>query len=70
MRNKSWLEILTGLGGHPSLKVITSIEENIQFMTFLLKATHEISSPRLIQTVFRCGQNRSIYLEEYAHWND
>lgn len=61
-------EILTGLGGHPSLK-IASIEESHKHSIYDIlveSSNHEAEALNLYKKFLAVVQNRSIYLEEYA----
>ena len=61
-------EILTGLGGHPSLK-IASIEESHKHSIYDIlveSSTHEIAALDLYKQFLDVVKDRSIYLEEYA----
>jgi bacterioferritin len=61
-------EILTGLGGHPSLK-IASIEESHKHSIYdiLVESNnHETAALDLYKQFLEVVQGRSIYLEEYA----
>ena len=61
-------EILTGLGGHPSLK-IASIEESHKHSIYDIlveSSTHEAVALDLYKQFLDVVKDRSIYLEEYA----
>jgi bacterioferritin len=61
-------EILTGLGGHPSLK-IASIEESHKHSIYDIlveSSNHEAEALSLYKQFLEVVQGRSIYLEEYA----
>lgn len=61
-------EILTGLGGHPSLK-IASIEESHKHSIYDIlveSSTHESAALDLYKQFLNVVKDRSIYLEEYA----
>jgi bacterioferritin len=61
-------EILTGLGGHPSLK-IAPIEESYKHSIYdilLESVNHEEASLSLYKDLLTEVQNCSVYLEEYA----
>jgi bacterioferritin len=61
-------EILTGLGGHPSLK-IAPIEESFKHSIYdiLLESVHhESAALALYKALLSAVEDRSIYLEEYA----
>jgi bacterioferritin len=61
-------EILTGLGGHPSLK-IAPIEESFKHSIYdilLESVNHESAALQLYKDLLTTVADRSIYLEEYA----
>jgi bacterioferritin len=61
-------EILTGLGGHPSLK-IAPIEESFKHSIYdilLESVNHESAALALYKELLTAVADRSIYLEEYA----
>jgi bacterioferritin len=61
-------EILTGLGGHPSLK-IASIEESHKHSIYDIlveSSNHEAAALDLYKQFLDVVKDRSIYLEEYA----
>jgi bacterioferritin len=61
-------EILTGLGGHPSLK-IAPIEESFKHSIYdilLESVNHESAALQLYKDLLSTVADRSIYLEEYA----
>lgn len=61
-------EILTGLGGHPSLR-IAPIEESYQHsMHDILRESHnhESAALELYQALLDAVENRSVYIEEFA----
>jgi bacterioferritin len=61
-------EILTGLGGHPSLK-IAAIEESHKHTIYdllLESVTHEDAALQLYKDLLEAVANKSVYLEEYA----
>ncbi len=61
-------EILTGLGGHPSLK-IASIEESHKHSIYDIlveSSNHEAEALKLYKQFLEVVKDRSIYLEEYA----
>jgi bacterioferritin len=61
-------EILTGLGGHPSLK-IAPIEESFKHSIYdilLESVNHESAALQLYKDLLMTVADRSIYLEEYA----
>ncbi len=61
-------EILTGLGGHPTLK-IASIEESHKHSIYDIlveSSNHEAAALDLYKEFLKIVQDRSVYLEEYA----
>jgi bacterioferritin len=61
-------EILTGLGGHPSLK-IAPIEESFKHTIYdilLESVTHEDAALQLYKDLLEEVEDKSIYLEEFA----
>jgi bacterioferritin len=61
-------EILTGLGGHPSLK-IAPIEESYKHSIYdilLESVTHEDAALQLYKDLLETVEDKSVYLEEYA----
>ena len=61
-------EILTGLGGHPSLK-IAPIEESHKHSIYdilMESSSHEAKALDLYKDLLEVVENRSVYLEEYA----
>lgn len=61
-------EILTGLGGHPSLK-IAPIEESYKHTIYdilLESVTHEDAALQLYKDLLEEVEDKSVYLEEYA----
>ncbi|MGI0493828.1 ferritin-like domain-containing protein [Alkalinema pantanalense CENA528] len=61
-------EILTGLGGHPSLK-IAPIEESFKHSIYdilLESMNHETQALQLYKDLLEVVENASVYLEEYA----
>ena len=61
-------EILTGLGGHPSLK-IASIEESHKHSIYDIlveSSNHESAALSLYKEFLAIVEGRSVYLEEYA----
>jgi bacterioferritin len=61
-------EILTGLGGHPSLK-IAPIEESHKHSIYdilIESSNHESSALDLYKKLLETVEGRSVYLEEYA----
>lgn len=61
-------EILTGLEGHPTLKVAPIEETNQHSVPDLLKESlnHEAKALELYKNLLRTVEDASIYLEEYA----
>ena len=61
-------EILTGLEGHPTLKVASIEETNKHSVADLLKESlnHEAKALELYKKLLETVENASIYLEEYA----
>ena len=61
-------EILTGLEGHPSLKVAQVTETNQHSVETLLRESlsHESKALELYKKLLETVENASIYLEEYA----
>ncbi|NEP41371.1 MAG: bacterioferritin [Okeania sp. SIO2G4] len=61
-------EILTGLEGHPTLKVAPIEETNKHSVPHLLKESlnHEAKALELYKSFLQVVENASIYLEEYA----
>ena len=61
-------EILTGLEGHPTLKVAPIIETNQHSIPALLQESlnHEAQALELYKKLLETVENASIYLEEYA----
>ncbi|MDJ0556132.1 MAG: ferritin-like domain-containing protein [Microcoleaceae cyanobacterium MO_207.B10] len=61
-------EILTGLEGHPTLKVAPIEETNQHSVPDLLKESlnHEAKALELYKSFLETVENASIYLEEYA----
>ena len=61
-------EILTGLEGHPSLKVAPVTETNQHSVETLLKESlnHESKALELYKNLLETVEDSSIYLEEYA----
>ena len=61
-------EILTGLEGHPTLKVAPIVETNQHSVPDLLKESlnHEAKALELYKQFLHTVENASIYLEEYA----
>ncbi|NES70961.1 MAG: bacterioferritin, partial [Okeania sp. SIO2D1] len=61
-------EILTGLEGHPTLKVAPIEETNQHSVPDLLKESlnHEAKALELYKSFLQVVENASIYLEEYA----
>ena len=61
-------EILTGLEGHPTLKVAPIEETNQHSVADLLKESlnHEAKALELYKNLLKTVEDASIYLEEYA----
>ena len=61
-------EILTGLGGHPSLDAVPLEETHKHSLRDILEESldHELRAIDLYQALLESVENRSIYLEEYA----
>jgi bacterioferritin len=61
-------EILTGLGGHPSLRIAAIDESDRHSLKHLLEesAAHEQQALRLYKDLLDIVQDSSVYLEEYA----
>ena len=61
-------EILTGLEGHPSLKVAQVTETNQHSVETLLRESlsHESKALELYKNLLETVEDSSIYLEEYA----
>ncbi|MDE5096181.1 MAG: ferritin-like domain-containing protein [Trichodesmium sp. St11_bin5] len=61
-------EILTGLEGHPTLKVASIEETHKHSVADLLKESlnHEAKALELYKKLLETVENASIYLEEYA----
>jgi len=61
-------EILTGLEGHPTLKVAPITETNQHSIPALLQESlnHEAKALELYKQLLETVENASIYLEEYA----
>ena len=61
-------EILTGLGGHPSMKTAPIAESNQHGLTDILSESlaHEEQAIVLYRRLLDTVQDSSIYLEEYA----
>ena len=61
-------EILTGLEGHPTLKVAPITETNQHSIPTLLQESmnHEAQALELYKKLLETVENASIYLEEYA----
>ncbi|MFO0565890.1 MAG: ferritin-like domain-containing protein [Polyangiaceae bacterium] len=61
-------ELLTGLEGHPSMR-IAPLEETHQHSTQALlqeSLNHELDAVKLYKELLSCVENGSIYLEEFA----
>lgn len=61
-------EILTGLGGHPTLGIAALEETHRHAIQDILTESlnHELSAVRLYKELLEVVQNASIYLEEFA----
>ncbi len=61
-------EILTGLGGHPSLTIAPLEETHRHSIESLLSESlhHEVGAVELYKKLLDCVSDRSIYLEEFA----
>lgn len=61
-------EILTGLEGHPSMRIATLEESNQHSIRVLLTESlnHEVKSIALYKSLLDLVKDRSIYLEEFA----
>ena len=61
-------EIVTGLGGHPSLKIQTMEESNKHSTVDLLNESseHEKDAVGLYKLLLSIVKDESIYIEEYA----
>ena len=61
-------EILTGLEGHPTVKVAEIHETNQHSISALLKESydHEKTAVNLYKALLEVVADRSVYLEEYA----
>lgn len=61
-------EILTGLEGHPSLKIAPIEESNEHNLKTILTESlnHEKKALELYKHLLTCVENASIYLEEFA----
>jgi len=61
-------EILTGLGGHPSMEISIIEESNRHKATDLLKESlsHEQKAVQLYQELLTIVDGKSIYIEEYS----
>ena len=61
-------EILTGLGGHPSLRIAEMDESDQHTMRDILEesAAHEKRALLLYQDLLTTVSNRSVYIEEFA----
>ncbi|MFN3219718.1 MAG: bacterioferritin [Acidimicrobiales bacterium] len=61
-------EILTGFGGHPSLRVAPIIETNEHSLEAILRESleHEVEAVRLYRRLLAVVENKSIFLEEFA----
>ncbi len=61
-------EIMTGLDGHPSMRVATIHETHQHSVRDILEESlnHEIQALEIYKELLRCVQDASVYLEEYA----
>ena len=61
-------EILTGLGGHPSLTIPNIEETNKHSVKDLLveSLNHEEKAILLYNDLLHCSENKSLYIEEYS----
>ena len=61
-------EILTGFGGHPSMKIATIEETNEHSIEQLLQESleHELRAVQLYRALLNVVADRSIFLEEFA----
>ncbi len=61
-------EILSGLGGHPSLAIAEIEETNEHAIEQILRESldHELNAVRLYRELLKLVADRSIFLEEYA----
>lgn len=61
-------EILTGLGGHPSMGIRTIEESHEHGIDKILEESleHELEAVRLYRALLALVQDKSIFLEEYA----
>ncbi len=61
-------ELLTGLGGHPSLMIPKIEETNKHSTEDLLKESlsHEEKAISLYKKLLSCSENLSLYIEEYS----
>jgi len=61
-------EILTGLGGHPSVRIASIKESNKHTVKDILEESlsHEKEALDLYKTLLETVEDRSIYLEEFA----
>ena len=61
-------EILTGLDGHPTQNIAKIKETNRHTIKDILEESleHEIPAVELYKDLLSLGENKSVYLEEYA----
>jgi len=61
-------EILTGLGGHPSLGIARIEETHEHGIEQILKESleHELEAVRLYRSLLKVVEDRSVFLEEFA----
>ncbi len=61
-------EILTGLGGHPSMKIATIEETHEHGIEQILRESleHELRAVSLYRGLLDVVENRSVFLEEFA----
>ncbi len=61
-------EILTGLGGHPTLRIAEITETHQHSVEDIIResVTHESESLQLYAELLRAVRNSSVYLEEFA----
>lgn len=61
-------EILTGFGGHPSLRVAPITETNEHSLAAILRESleHEVEAVQLYRDLLAVVEDKSIFLEEFA----
>lgn len=61
-------EILTGFGGHPSLRVAPVTETNDHSLEAILRESleHEVEAVQLYRELLAVVEDKSIFLEEFA----